>query len=193
MIFQAISFILLVSYPPQALAKEVVIEKGQSIYKIDIPENYEYHPKFFGLENVVMSKPDPELGTTSLSITVTGIESSELNSRELANSQKDYQTGRLKYLQERGLELIEFIPYELKKSPEQYQIHSVGVIYTNKKVVTVERSYMIECPKSFIHAKVLGNGGLMENLKSIKSKNFKTSALNDLEKVILALRCQTKK
>ncbi len=173
--------------------KEISIEKYKGVFKTSIPDAYQFYPTFMGLENVIMTPKDSVLGTSSLSVTITGIKDAKLNSAELSSTQIDYQNGRNKYLDKRGLKLIEFIPYSLKKNSQGYQIHTIGVIYSNANRITLEMSYMIECPESFVHAKFLGDVGLVQDLTSIKKNNFSNETHKEMEKSALGITCSKNK
>ena len=173
-------------------AKVIGLAKGLGTYSISIPDNYQYYPTFMGLENVIMAPQDNKLGTSSLSITLTGLPDTKLDSKELSVSQKDYQEGRKKFLAERNLDLIQFIPYALKRNPDGHQIHTVGVVYFSGDKITVDRSFMIECPKSFIHAKFVGDVGTKGDLKSLTSSFFQSSVQKEFENSILTLTCNKK-
>lgn len=178
------------SVAPIIQAKSIKIEKGGAVYSINIPDNFDFYPTFMGLENVIMAPAEGALGTPSLSITITGIKDAKLNSKELSSSQKEYQEGRSDFIKKRNLSLVEFIPYALKKSPQGHQIHTVGVIYSNGERVTVDRSFMIECPQSFIHAKFLGHVGLMKDAATLKKNSYKSASQTEFEKAVLSLTCK---
>jgi hypothetical protein len=175
-----------------AFAKELKLDQKGSTYKLTIPDNYEYHATFMGLENVIMAPVDKNLGTASLSIYITGLADSNLDAKRLQNTQNEYQAGRKKYINERNLKLIEFIPYELKKNPQGFNIHTIGVIYANETKVTLDKTYMIECPKSFIHSKYVGDVGYVEEIEALKKQAYRIPSLNELEKSILKIDCDTR-
>ncbi len=175
------------------MARDLTLTEKGGVYKISFPDNYEYHAKFLGLENVIMSPHDKNLGTASLSIYFTGLEGSNLDPKQLEKTQKEYQEGRKKYVQERNLKLIEFLPYQLKKNSQGYNIHTIGVIYSNATKVTVDKTFMIECPMSFIHSKYVGDVGLVTELPALKKKAYRIPSYDQLEKTILNIECTKEK
>jgi hypothetical protein len=172
-----------------AQAKVLKILDRGGLYTLVVPDDYKYYPKFLGLDHVTMSPQDPSLGTSSLSLTITGIPDSKFNSEELQASQNLYQDGRKKYINERGFKLVDFIPYKLEKTPQGHNIHTVGVVYSNDRKITLDKSYMIECPLSFLHAKFVGDVALVQDTAKAKAINYVSVPSKRLETAILGIKC----
>lgn len=175
-----------------AFGKPLTLQGKGGTFQIDLPEKYEYYQKFMALENVIMAPASETLGTASLSIYFTGLSEGVFDAKRLEATQSEYQAGRKQYIQEKNLQLVEFIPYILKKNPQSYSIHTIGTIYTNGNKITSDKTYLVECPTSFIHSKIVGDFAMYSELKEIKNKRNTIPVLDSLEKIILNIKCPQK-
>ena len=170
-------------------AKLVTMEKSKKNYSIEIPDDFEYVPTMFGLENVILAPEDKSLGTASLSLTITELNGVRLNPVELKATEKDYQEGRRRYLSERKLELVEFLAFESKKNDHNLQVHSIGMVFKNKERVTKEKSFFIECPYALIHAKTFFHVGPLKELPKLKKFKYPSSVNEKFETSISSFKC----
>ncbi len=180
---------LLLLFGLTAHSKPIDLEHGGVIYKIEIPDNFTFHKTFLSLENVVMSPADPKLGTSSLSLKVTGLADANFDPKELEKSQHRYQEGRKNYISKRNLNLVDFIPYELKKTKEGIKVHAIGVVYSNETKVTLDKTYLVECPQSFMFSKFVGDVAIISETAAIKKQRYNSPAARLLETAILSLKC----
>ncbi|MBA2404501.1 MAG: hypothetical protein H0V66_07010 [Bdellovibrionales bacterium] len=81
----------------------------------------------------------------------------------------------------------------MKKNPQGYNIHTIGVVYSNATKVTLDKTFMIECPLSFIHSKYVGDVGTVTELAAHKKKAYRIPSYDQPEKTILNIECAKEK
>lgn len=181
---------LLFSLSSSLLAKSVKINEKGGIYEIQVPDSSDYHETMFNVNHVVFAPIIDGIGNTTISFTFMGISNAQLKPEDLKSTQGDYHEGKKRFMQEHSLKFVEFRPYEFKTSKTNKGVHTVAVIYIDAdKSVTLDRTYLIECPKTLIFAKLLGDLGPEKNLDEIRKAAFADKRSKDLENIALNLSC----
>lgn len=171
-------------------AKSLKINEKGGVYEIQVPDKFDYHETMFNVNHVVFAPILDGIGNFTLSFTFLGIAEAKLKPQDLKNTEGDYQQGRKNFIQQHGLKLVEFRPYEFKKTSHNRGVHSAAVIYIDdEKSVTLDRTYLIECPKTLVYGKMLGDLGPEKNLEAIRKANFHDSRSLALEKITQELVC----
>jgi|GEM_PF-6218658 len=134
-------------------ASALTIKEQRGSVEIDVSKQWEYEQNILGLPHIFLTKDTPE--RSSLSLTLTGLEGVNLPVKELQKNQSQYQEGRKAWAEKREATIEKFLPYSVTENTNKVKIHTIGMEYTMNGKKYFEKSFYAECPKSFVHLKLL--------------------------------------
>ena len=146
-----IIFTITVLFAQSAFA--LIIKEQRGSVEIELKKEWVYEQNILGLPHVFLTKDIPE--RSSLSLTLTGIEGVNLPVKELQKNQNQYQEGRKAWAEKREAVIEKFLPYSVSENSNKVKIHTIGMKYKMHGINYFEKSFYAECPKSFVHLKLL--------------------------------------
>jgi hypothetical protein len=145
--------IISILLPFNLMAKVMELKNNRGTIFVMEKNQWKLGKDMFGIPFIYFS-PERNGQRSNISFTNTGVEL-ELEIKDLAKGQNQYQIGRKKWAEKVGAMPLGFAPYQVKLNRHGHRVHQIGFSYSHEGQGYSEKSYYIECKGRLLFSKSL--------------------------------------
>lgn len=136
-----------------------VISYGEHRFEISYPADWKEVKDFFGIPVTLLGPFQKNDARPVIQIIPTKTPPMKMTQEELLEFNKNYESGRKKWVGKNNGKLFEVEKAKLTEDKKGYKILSAGVSYQVNFKSYIEKTFYINCPKNLFNLKIVLNKG----------------------------------